>query len=125
MVTTGKRCKATTKAGNQCQAYALAESDYCFHHDPTKAAERKAARAKGGRARHGRRIDQGSTEPVRVESMADVIRLLERAVNDALALENSLQRARTLGYLAGAMIKALEVGDLEERVSALEARQHE
>jgi hypothetical protein len=54
--------------------------------------------------------------------MGDVVRLLERAVNDALVLENSLQRARTLGYLAGAVVKAFEMGELEVRMKTLEER---
>jgi len=88
------------------------------------ATERKAARSKGGRARHGRRISQqGSNEPVTVATISDVIHLLARAINDALALENSIARARCLGYLAGAVCKALEVGDLEARITALEERQ--
>ena len=49
-----------------------------------------------------------------------MIQLLVRAVNDLLSLENSVQRARTLGYLGGVAIKALEVGNLEERVAELE-----
>ena len=124
MVSTARVCKATTKSGDPCGAFGLA-SGYCFMHDPTKAAERKAARTKGGRARHGRRIEQGSTDPVRIESLADVVHLLERAVNDALALENSVQRARTIGYLAGVMVKALRESELEQRVSVLEAKQNE
>ena len=58
--------------------------------------------------------------PVHLVAVADVIRLVERAVNDLLGLENSVQRARTLGYLGGVAIKALEVGNLDERVTALE-----
>jgi hypothetical protein len=105
---TANRCQATTRDGTPCQAYALAGSDYCFHHDPARAAERRQARSKGGRARHGRRIGPvGQAEPVVLDTMVDVAALLERAINETLQLENSIQRARTLGYLANLYIKAL------------------
>lgn len=122
MASTSKRCKATNRRGEPCAAYACKDSDYCYWHDPDKAAERKAARRKGGLARHGRSIGvTGDPEPVAISSVADVVRLLEQAVNDVLRLENSIQRARAIGYLAGVIVKALELGELEERVAALEA----
>ena len=121
MTTTGRQCKATSKRGEPCGAFALRGSDYCFHHDPTKAKERAEARAKGGHARHGRRIGKmGKPGPVEIQDMADVVTLLETTINDALSLENSLQRARTIATLANVVIKALEFATLEERVAALE-----
>ena len=121
MTTTTKRCKEKNKRGEPCGAFVLRGSDYCFHHDPTKAKERAAARAKGGRARHGRRIgNTGRPELIEIRGMADVVTLLETTINDALSLENSLQRARTIATLANVVIKALEFATLEERVEALE-----
>ena len=117
-----RQCRATNKQGQPCGAFALAGSDFCFHHDPDKAVERKAARAKGGRARHGRKIATGGNdEPVEIATASDVVELLTRTINDCLILENSIQRARAIGYLAGVIVKALEIAELEERVAALEA----
>ena len=119
--TTTKRCTAKTKRGLPCKGWAVSGSDFCFVHDPSLAKERAAARSKGGRARHGRRIGQtGAGDPVILGDVGAVVRLLERVINDALSLENSLQRARTVGSLAGVVLKGLEVGELEDRVSALE-----
>ena len=39
---------------------------------------------------------------------------------DTLSLENSISRSRTLAYLAMVALKALETGELEARVAALE-----
>lgn len=121
MTSTAKRCKATKHNGHPCQAWAGEGSAFCFWHDPARARERAEARARGGRARHGRPIGTtGNAEPVSVQSMADVVNLLERAVNDALRLENSLQRGRTIATLANAVIKALQFATLEERLEAVE-----
>ena len=89
-------------------------------HDPASAKERAEARAAGGRARHGRTLGTGDNGPVTIETMADVVALLERAVNDTLALENSIARGRAVGYLAGALTRALQFAELEDRVTALE-----
>jgi hypothetical protein len=47
---------------------------------------------------------------------------LERALFDSLQLRNSVHRSRTIGYLVGIGLRALEVGELEERLAALEQR---
>jgi len=113
---TSKKCQATTEKGAPCRAYAITGSDYCFHHDPARTAERRQARSKGGRARHGRHIGPvGQSEPVPLGTMADVAALLGRTINDTLKLENSLQRARAIGYLAGLLINALEMVVEEQR----------
>lgn len=59
--------------------------------------------------------------------MPDIRRLLEIAVIDTFALENSVARSRTLAYLAQTALRCLEVGELEERLALLEAavRSHE
>jgi hypothetical protein len=118
---TAPKCQATTQNGTPCQAYALAGSDYCFHHDPARSSQRREARSKGGRARHGRHIGPvGQAEPIELDTMADVAALLRHVINDTLKLENSLQRARTIGYLSGLFLKALDMAALEQRVIALE-----
>ena len=60
--------------------------------------------------------------PPQLRNVGSVQALIERAVGDTLVQENSAQRSRTLGYLAGMALRALEVGELEERLTALEAR---
>ena len=118
---TAQHCHALNQLGAPCNAYAVTGSDFCFHHDPARAAERRLARRKGGRARHGRRVGPvGAAQPVTLDTMADVAALLQGTINAALQLENSLHRARTVGYLAGLLIKALDISELEERVNQLE-----
>jgi len=46
-----KRCEFIKKDGTQCRGFALKDFKYCFFHEPTREAERKAARAKGGESR--------------------------------------------------------------------------
>jgi len=119
MATSTGNCKATTRGGRPCQAFPVAGSDFCFWHDPSRAAQRTLARKKGGRARHGRRLST-TGEIVKLGSVADVVALLEGAVGDLLELENSVARARAVATLAGVVVKALEVSELEDRIARLE-----
>lgn len=122
-VTTARTmCRGTRKDGTPCGGRPNA-SGYCLAHDPARAGVAAAARRAGGYARHGRRIGAvGEDEAVRLATLDDVLRLLEKAVNDVLTLENSINRARALGYLAGAWGTLYESSELEKRVEALEAQ---
>ena len=123
---TAPKCSAIKSDGTPCNAYAGTGSDYCYHHDPARAAERRRARSKGGRARHGRTIGPVAADPVgaapafSLDTMTGVTGLLQHAINQTLQLENSIARARALGYLSGVLIKALDIATLEERVLILE-----
>lgn len=96
----------------------------CFAHDPERAAERAAARTRGGRNRRTGRA-AGTADghaAVSLRSVDDVLRALEDAVADTQALENSAARSRALGGLLGVALQVLKVGEIDERVAALEER---
>jgi len=115
------KCQATTKKGVPCNAYAVAGSVYCFYHDPALAARRRQARSKGGRARHGRLIGPvGQLQPLSLDTMADVVALLQWAINQTRLLENSLHRNNTIGALAAQLMKAFDMAALEARLAELE-----
>ena len=79
------------------------------------------ARRLGGLRRRREVAVSGAFDFVGLETVGDIRRLLEVTVLDTLGLENSIARARTLAYLATTAIKLLEVGELEQRLAALEA----
>src|SRR6478672_457210 len=110
--TTALRCIETNKAGSACSGYRIANSNYCFLHDPAMAAKRAEARSRGGKARQGRQISRADAGPpmalATVASVDGVRLLLSRAVADAMTCEPSLSRARTFGFLAQVALKALE-----------------
>jgi hypothetical protein len=120
VTSTSKRCQATTGRGQPCQAWSCNGSEYCFWHDPDRLQDRAAARRRGGQARHGRSVI-ASGDPVTIESLGDLVELVNRAINDVLLLENSIARARALGYLAGVAITALQQSEIERRLAALES----
>ena len=116
-----RQCQPTAKTGRQCRAMALQGRTLCFAHDPALADKRHAARVRGGHARHGRRIGTTNTgEPVTIGDLGDVVRLLEKTVNDVLILENSLSRANCIARLAQVLTGVFQVSELEQRIARLE-----
>jgi hypothetical protein len=95
-------------------------SGLCFWHDPEHAGEAAEARRLGGLRRRKESTVSGAYDFDGLDSVAKITRLLEIAVVDTLSQENSLSRSRTLAYLAQMALKALEIGEHEERLRALE-----
>ena len=116
----GRTCKAKTDAGSSCRANPQRDADYCYMHDPAHADEMAEARRLGGLRRRKEKAVQGAYEIGELVTVGQVRRLIQIAVMDTLSLENSIARSRTLAYLAGVSLKALEVGEFEERLNALE-----
>ena len=122
------RCAAVTTGGEPCRQAPLIGRDRCFWHDPDNAEEAQEARRLGGMRRRRERTVAGAYQFDGLASAEQIRRLVEIAVVDALGLDNSIARARTLAYLAQTAAKLLELSDLEERLqeveSALEPRLH-
>ena len=114
-----ERCQGVTKSGAACTAWPM-EGGLCyFHANPAKASEL------------GRRGGQGKS-PANSGGTAQLLGLPLRTVDDVTALLaetiNGLRSgsidsriANTVGYLATAMLKALQQGDIEGRLRAMEA----
>jgi hypothetical protein len=78
-----------------------------------------------------RRAGDGCTTPVhpdippavRLKTAADVLALLEEQVSAVRAAPDAgpLEKARTVGFLAGVALRTIESGDLAARLEAVEA----
>lgn len=119
MSTTKKQCRMTKDNGETCKA-AASENGFCFLHDPARAQERAVARRKGGLTRLAPSPADKSLVPDKVRSMPDVIAVLNYALHETLALSNSIQRGRLLVSIAHGYVEALKVGELEQRLEAVE-----
>ena len=115
------QCSAKNRKGMACGMAAQRDSKYCFAHDPAKARNRADARRLGGRRR---RTQKGTAPPesIRLRTVDAIQELLETVTIDTLRQDNSAQRSRAVVALAGLALKGIEVGELEQRVAALEER---
>lgn len=121
MVVSRRTCLFTMPSGERCKAAPLREGRYCFVHDPDHAEEAAEARRLGGLRRRREKTLAIAYDFQGLESVEQLRRVLEVAILDTLSLDNGVARNRTLGTLTMAALKALETGELEDRVAALEA----
>lgn len=115
-----RTCRTVKANGKQCRAAPLTDSEYCFMHDPRLARERAEARRLGGLRRRREKATSQVYDWTGLGKVDDIQRILEVAVVDTLGLDNSPARSRTLGYLVSLSLKALQLGEFEERVATLE-----
>lgn len=114
---TPAQCRANTKKGTRCTAFAVKGSEFCLTHAPERAKERAARNRRGGLARV---IPKVAGDAIEVASMTDVLGLVNAVILDTWQLENSAPRSRALLAAAELAIKAMQIGELEERVARLE-----
>lgn len=111
-------CKARTKNGARCAAYAGSDG-YCFAHSKDLKAKRDAARKLGGQYRR-RATNDAAFPNCDVKTALGLAAFVENVIKDAWTLERSHARSRTLGYLAQVQKGIVEAGELEARVSRIE-----
>jgi hypothetical protein len=119
-----RACSFRKDDGEPCRAPPLRDSEFCIMHSPDHAEEVAEARRLGGLRRRREKTVAGAYEFEGLRSVEQIRRLLEIGVLDTLGLENSIARSRALAYMAQVSVRLLEVGELEERVQALESVLH-
>jgi hypothetical protein len=99
----------------------MRDSELCFWHDPEHAEEAAEARKLGGQRRRREKATEGAYDLEDLDTIEGIRRMLNVALLDAIGLENSVARSRVIisGVLAAA--KLLEVGEMDERMQAVEA----
>ena len=108
-----ERCTSIRRDGSPCMARA-GPSGYCIGHVP--GAE--DARRKGGHAK-SRAERAAKLLPARLKPM---VSLLEDALGEVHRGELDPRAASAMASLAGALVRAITAGELEERLRALEDR---
>ena len=135
---TRKRCKATRKDGDPCRAWATA-GDFCTFHAPELAERRREGKSRGGKTTLGKLKGEtkeaevadrfspkpwrGSAGDVRILEAPDpteLLVLLADTIDDVRNGDVSPQIANSVGYLAGVMVKVIEVHQMNERLQAIE-----
>jgi len=116
-----RTCAYRHEDGRTCRAAPLRDSDFCLWHSPEHTEQVAESRRLGGSRRRREVTLSGVYDLESVITVRDIQRLVEIAVMDTLALDNGVQRNRTLAYLAQTALRTIEVGELEERIRNLEA----
>lgn len=119
MLMSKKQCQAAKRDGEPCNASA-SETGFCFTHDATKGKERAIARRNGGLKRITPHVADASLVTKETRTIKDVMTILDYALQESLVLSNSIQRGRLLVSIAHGYIEALKVGEMEQRLEAVE-----
>ena len=115
-----RRCAFAKADGQACAMAPLHDRPFCFAHDPERATEAAEARRLGGLRRRKEGTIAVAYDLPGLDSVAGIRRLLDVVVTDGIGLDNGIPRLRVLISTAVAASNLLKVGDLEERVAALE-----
>lgn len=99
----------------------LRDANMCFWHSPDHAGEAAEARRLGGLRRRREHTLEGAYDLGDFGSVRAIRRIVEVVTYDALGMENSVARGRLLIACAQTLTKLLEVGELQERIEAVEA----
>jgi hypothetical protein len=99
----------------------MRDAAFCFMHNPETEEEAADARRLGGLRRKREKAVSGAYDFDGYDGQGSIRRILDIATFDALALDNSLARCRTLIAAGMAAAKLLETGDLQARIELLEA----
>lgn len=116
------QCQATTQTGDPCKMAALTDGEYCFAHEPGTGVERAKARKKGGENRYTPHFGDPSKLPDTVTTLGDANKILTYTLTEVIGMDNSIARARLLLQLYDSYVKSFEIGELEQRIAALEQR---
>jgi hypothetical protein len=114
-----RQCRYKKPDGKKCQAHAIAGSEFCFFHDPNRAGDRRVAQQTGGLRNKSASLPP-DTPDIEMRSVSDVVALLGVTLNQVRRGQIDPRIANAVGYLSSTLLKALEIGRLEARVSALE-----
>jgi len=113
------KCIYIKEGGQQCNAYAMESSQYCYLHNPDISEEEKRVNQTKGGKTNLVKVTQ-SLQLFKVKTSQDVAGLLEQTINEVRSGELDPRIANTIGYLTGHLIKAIEVGEVERRINAIE-----
>jgi hypothetical protein len=106
----------TNRDGGACSAKPRADG-YCMWHSPALAAERATWRQRGG---EGRSSLQRASKRL-PKTLRDVQDALLRALSAVEAGDMEPPKAQALSSLARAVVAVNQAGDIERRITALEA----
>jgi hypothetical protein len=116
-----RRCIFPRSDGQPCQMAPQHDRPYCFSHDPERAADAAEARRMGGMRRRKEGTIAVAYDLPGLDAVVGIRRLLEIVVTDGIGLDNGIPRLRVLISTAVAAMNLLKVGELEDRLAALEA----
>jgi hypothetical protein len=111
------QCIFIKKDNQQCKAYGMKDSNYCFRHNPKKAIEVMEASKSGGK---NRSLTVCFNEEVSLETTSDIQRFLGKVINNVWQGKIPVKVGTSIGFLSRCWLDAYEKSELERRIEDLE-----
>ncbi len=113
------KCIFIKPNGDQCEANAMTQSDYCYLHNPEISQEDKQlAKVKGGKARA--LAVKTALPELPIKTPNDTVTLMADTISRVRAGEMDIRVANCLGFLTDKLLKAFEVARLNDKVEFIE-----
>ena len=109
----GMQCNFIKENNEQCQANAISDSKFCFSHDPNMEEAKRIATTRGGMAP---KKNYDPLPPIKIDDSKDIVRLLVTTISEVRQGEIDIRVANCVGFLAGHLIKAFEIGEVNEKL---------
>jgi len=113
------KCIYVKDDGENCNANAINDSEYCYFHNPDIPKEQKQlAQTRGGEARSLTLITP--LPEMKLETPTDAVMLVADTIKRVRAGELDIRTANCLGFLTDKLLKAFEVSRLNDKVDFIE-----
>jgi hypothetical protein len=113
------KCSFIKDNGEQCNTYAMGDSEFCYLHNPAISDEEKRnAQARGGQAR-ALTVSQPLPD-LPIATPDDAVLLIADTIRRVRAGELDIRTANCLGFLTDKLLKAFEVSQLNGRLEVME-----
>lgn len=115
------KCGFTKENGLKCEANALRGGDFCFLHsdDPEIVKVREKALSEGGK--NSRKQYEPLLDEIAVCGAKDVVELIVKLIGEVRRDEISTKKASTIGFLLNTLLKALELGEIDDKLEAVKS----
>ena len=113
------KCIYIKEGGEQCNAFAMGSSQFCYLHNPDITDEEKReAQSNGGKTK-ALTLKEPLPELVLAEP-ADAVLLIADTINRVRAGTLDIRTANCLGFLSDKLLKAFEMSRLNDRLEVIE-----
>jgi hypothetical protein len=112
------KCNYIKPDGSDCNANSMADSEFCFSHNPDVSDEKELAVRNGGLAPKPRKEDE-VLEPMPIATTEQVLALLQDTINRIRTSPMTHQKANSIGYLASIALKTKEDGEISEKLELI------
>ncbi len=111
------QCKYLKQNDEPCEANAMLNTEYCFSHNPETKEAKLLAVTKGGQTP---KKNYNPLPAIELTDSKSVVNLLINTIGEVRAGTTDIRVANCIGFLASHLIKALELSDLENRITEIE-----